>query len=92
MGTRWGKHRYRVPSLAGVAATRSVEGSLAVLVAGTLAAAAGLALLGAGGTDLVVGAVLCGGMGAIVEGVSNHGLDNLTVQVTASVAAWWLIG
>ena len=92
VGTRWGKHRYSVPSLAGVAATRSVEGSLAVLVAGTLAAAAGLALLGVGGTDLVVGAVLCGGMGAVVEGVSNHGLDNLTVQVTASVAACWLIG
>lgn len=92
VGTRWGKHRYRVPSLAGVAATRSAEGSLAVLVAGTLAAAAGLALLGIGGSDLVFGAVLCGGVGAVVEGVTNHGLDNLTVQVAASVAAWWLVG
>ena len=92
VGTRWGKHRYRVPSLAGVAATRSAEGSLAVLVAGTLAAAVALSLLGVGGTDLAVGAVWCGGGGTVVEGVSNHGIDNLTIQVAASVAAWWLIG
>jgi phytol kinase len=92
VGTRWGRHRYRVPSLAGVAATRSVEGSLAVLISGTIAAAIGLALLGVGGSDLVLGALLCGGVGALVEAVSNHGFDNLTVQVAASVAAWWLVG
>ena len=34
----------------------------------------------------VVG-VAAGIAGALVEAVSNHGLDNLTVQVAASVAA-----
>ena len=38
VGVRWGRHPYRVPSLAGVTAHRSVEGSAAVLVAGTAAA------------------------------------------------------
>ncbi|MGH7483269.1 MAG: hypothetical protein ACRELV_14040, partial [Longimicrobiales bacterium] len=34
VGARWGRHRYRVPSLAGVRAMRSLEGSAAVLVCG----------------------------------------------------------
>src|SRR5690606_11252358 len=41
VGSRWGRHRYRVPSLAGVAATRSWEGSAAVLLVGALAATLG---------------------------------------------------
>ncbi len=36
VGTRWGVHRYRVPSIGGVPATRSLEGSAAVLVADRL--------------------------------------------------------
>jgi phytol kinase len=46
VGTRWGRHRYRVPSLAGVPATRSLEGSTAVLVVGTAAATVVLLALG----------------------------------------------
>ena len=30
VGTRWGRHRYAVPSMAGIPATRSLEGSAAV--------------------------------------------------------------
>lgn len=91
VGTRYGRHRYSVPSLAGVRATRSLEGSAAVLFMGLLAAT--LALLAAGvapATAFKVGA-LCGLAGALVEAVSSHGLDNLTVQLTAAgVAAYWL--
>ena len=91
VGTRWGKHRYQVPSLAGVPATRSLEGSGAVFLVGTAAAA--LALLGMGfgaGTAVGVG-VLCGAAGAVVEAFSSHGLDNLTVQVAAAAVAWLLL-
>ncbi|HUG52548.1 MAG TPA: hypothetical protein VMR21_03065 [Vicinamibacteria bacterium] len=91
VGTRYGRHRYAVPSLAGVRATRSLEGSAAVMATGTLAAS--LALLAAGTplpAVLAVGAA-CGVAGALVEAVSSHGLDNLTVQVAAAgVAAWML--
>ena len=92
VGTRWGKHRYRVPSLAGVVATRSLEGSAAVLLAGTAAAA--LALFGMGyGASVSIGVgAACGASGAAVEAISNHGLDNLTVQVATTALAWALLG
>jgi len=92
VGTRWGRHRYRVPSLAGVAATRSLEGSAAVFAIG--AAAAALATLALGvpaGTAAAVG-LACGAGGALVEAVSSHGLDNLTVQLVAAGVAWWSLG
>ena len=91
VGARWGRHRYTVPGLAGVPATRSLEGSAAVLVVGAAAACAGLLLSGvslprAAGVALIVGAA-----GAIVEAFSNHGLDNLTVQIAAAVTAALLL-
>ena len=92
VGDRWGKHRYRVPSLAGVVATRSLEGSGAVFLASTAAAA--LALFGMGyGASVSVGVgAACGAAGAAVEAFSNHGLDNLTVQVATTALAWALLG
>jgi phytol kinase len=92
VGTRWGRHRYRVPSMAGVRATRSLEGSAAVLLIGALAAFLGL--LAAGREPLAAGsiALAAGTAGALVEAFSTHGLDNLTVQVAASAAAWWVGG
>jgi phytol kinase len=89
VGARWGRHRYRVPSLAGVPATRSWEGSAAVLVVASVGS--GVALGGLGGVPWW-GAVACGAVAAAVEGVSNHGLDNLTVQIVPSVVASLLFG
>jgi phytol kinase len=91
VGTRWGKHRYRVPSLAGVPVTRSLEGSAAVLVVGTAAAVLVLGRMGfAGSTALGVG-VACGVVCALVEALSSHGLDNLTVQMAAAGVVWALL-
>jgi phytol kinase len=91
VGTRWGRHRYRVPSLAGVPSTRSLEGSAAVLLLGTLAAASVLLAWGHDvGTALTVGAA-CGVAGALTEAVSTHGLDNFTVQMMATAVAYWLL-
>lgn len=92
VGRRWGRHAYRVPSLAGVPARRTWEGSAAVLTAGTGAAA--LALVGLGvplPQALAVGAA-AGAAGAAVEAVSHHGTDNFTVQVVASGVAALLAG
>lgn len=89
VGSRWGRHPYRVPSLAGVPATRTWEGSAAVLLVGWGAAVVGLAgqipLSEAVSIGLVVAFV-----GAVVEGLSNHGLDNLTIQIATSLTALWL--
>lgn len=92
VGTRWGKHKYAVHSLAGVKAVRSVEGSLAVLGAGSIAAfvaliAGGIAPMAAAGAGLAAGAA-----GALVEAFSTHGLDNFTVQVAASGVAYLILG
>ena len=86
VGARWGRHRYSVPSLAGVPATRSLEGSAAVLTVGALAAGIGCLLAGFPPTSAVRLGLAAGVAGAVVEAVSNHGLDNLTVQLAASAA------
>jgi len=89
-GAKWGRHKYRVPSLAGVPATRSLEGSAAVFVVGWLAATVALWSL-ADPTRAVLVGLACAAVGALAEGLSNHGLDNLTVQVAASGTAWLLM-
>lgn len=87
VGTRWGAHRFRVPSLMGVPATRSLEGSTAVFLGGTAAAFLGLwAAQIPMGTAATV-AVGAGLAGAAIEAISTHGLDNLTVQLAAAGAA-----
>ena len=92
VGTRWGKHRYQVLSLAGVVATRSLEGSGAVFLAGTLAASLALAGMGYSASVSVGVGLACGAAGAAVEAFSNHGLDDLTVQVATTALAWALLG
>jgi phytol kinase len=89
VGTRWGRHRYRVPSLAGVPATRSLEGSAGVLLIGSLAAFIGLLAGGFAAGDAAGVALAAGAIGALVEAFSNHGIDNLTVQVAATAAAFF---
>ncbi|MBR9990904.1 MAG: hypothetical protein KFH98_14175 [Gemmatimonadetes bacterium] len=92
VGTRWGRHRYTVPSIGGVSATRSMEGSVAVLLASAAACAlalitAGIALPAALGAAAAIGIVTM-----IVEAASHHGTDNLTIQLAAAAAAALLLG
>lgn len=91
VGARWGRHGYRVPSLAGVPAHRTLEGSAAVCIGGTLAAATGLVLFGLPLAVAVTVGVGCGVFGAAIEAVSTHGLDNLTIQLAASAVAFVLL-
>ena len=91
VGSRWGRHRYSVPSLLGVKATRSLEGSAAVATVSMVVAFVGLYLAGYTLPDSIKTAVICGLGGAAIEAVSNHGLDNLTMQVTAAGLAYWLL-
>jgi phytol kinase len=86
VGARWGRHRYAVPSLFGIRATRSLEGSFAVMVTGMLAGWVCGAILNAGPDAMLKLGLICGLTGALVEAVSHHGLDNLTVQVAVSAA------
>jgi phytol kinase len=90
VGSRWGRHRYKVPSLSGVPAGRSVEGSLAVFLVGAFAATLGFYIYGATPQHPILVGIACGLAGALVEAVSNHGLDNFTTQVAAAAVAWLL--
>lgn len=87
VGARWGRRTYRVPSLAGVDAERSLEGSASVLVVGTAAAAVGLAAGGAAPAVALTRGGLCALAATVVEAASTHGADNLTVQLAAAGAA-----
>lgn len=91
VGTRWGKHRYRVLSLAGVRATRSLEGSAAVFMVGWLVAFLGLQAMGISLPPAFSIGFACGMGGMLVEAVSSHGLDNLTIQLAASGIAYTLL-
>lgn len=92
VGTRWGRHRYSVPSIGGVRATRSLEGSAAVALAGGLAALLALLASGVAGAHALGAAAAIGAAAALVEAVSHHGLDNLTLQVAAAGMAAALLG
>jgi phytol kinase len=92
VGTHWGRHRYTVPSIGGVGATRSIEGSVAVLLASAAASMIALLVSGMGAGTALGAAAVIGTTTAIVEAVSHHGLDNLTIQVAASGAAALLLG
>jgi phytol kinase len=93
VGTRFGRHQYRVPAFGGVRATRSLEGSAAVFVASVLSLAVYLALtnqLRFSGTSLwAVAAIAL--VATPVEAVSPHGWDNTTMQIVpALLGAMWL--
>ena len=84
VGTRWGRHRYRVPSLAGVKAERSVEGSAAVFFMSFIAAVLSLLLLNFSPLLSIKTGFVCAFTGTLVEAVSSHGIDNFTIQIAAS--------
>jgi phytol kinase len=97
VGQRFGVHRYRVPWPGPVVSQRSLEGSAAVWVACALAGAVAvtiepsLSLPGPGWVGPVLALGLLGGLCALVEAVSPHGWDNLTMQLIPSAAAFaWL--
>ena len=78
VGSKWGKHRYKVPSMAGIAATRSIEGSTAVFLVSAVVAFIGLQAQGLAPETALKYALLIAGAATAVEAVSTHGLDNLT--------------
>jgi phytol kinase len=92
VGRRWGSRRYRSPLTRAHPSYRTAEGSAAVFLVGGLGAVVGLLLLGFGPGPALGGGVACGLLGALAEGASSHGTDNLWMQVVPSLGAWWMLG
>lgn len=89
VGVRFGKHKYKVPSLAGVPATRSFEGSLSVLLVGFLAAFIAIAAAGKAPDLGMLAALTVAAASTFTEAISTHGLDNITVQIVASGVVYY---
>ena len=90
VGSRWGRHTYSVPSLDGIRAYRSIEGSLSILVVGGMASFFWCMLVGMPWPAALKTASACALSGTFVEAVSNHGLDNFTIQATVTAVASWV--
>jgi len=93
VGTMFGQHVYRVRSMSSVPATRTLEGSAAVF----LMSAAALLVAAAVSPQITLGqfvmakVLVIAAASALVEAVSPHGWDNLTMQIVPSALAWgWL--
>lgn len=91
VGKRWGRRIWRrpIPWLPW-APEKTMEGSLAVWMVGTLGAWWALVMLGESWASAVVPAVAAAGAGAVVEGVRSGSDDNFWVQVVPAVTAWQL--
>lgn len=84
-GTLWGKHKYRVPTFTGIRSYRSVEGSIAVFMA-SLTGCILFSLFGLHipAPDILYISFITAIVTMIVEAVTFHSLDNLTIQVAAT--------
>jgi phytol kinase len=92
VGTRWGKHRYRIPTLTGIKCYRSLEGSIAVFIASLIGAF--IILYFGFHLPLSLGfiAALCVSVVAtLVEAITFHSLDNLTLQVASTGTALYIL-
>ena len=91
VGTRFGRHPYRVPSMRGVVCTRTLEGSAAVFLVSIAAAFVAANVLNGGDSRIIslAGLVLVIGLAsALCEAVSPHGWDNFTLQVAPAAIAY----
>jgi phytol kinase len=90
VGTRFGRHPYKIPTFHGLSLTRTLEGSTAVFLGSLVAILLGNYLLfGLVRFDvlLVLGALVLTGL----EAISPHGWDNLVLQVAASFTGYQII-
>lgn len=93
VGTRFGRHHYRVPAIRGVRAIRSLEGSGAVLIVSLAALILCLAIspqyVLSWRSLLVV--VFIAILSTLVEAVSPHGWDNATMQAVPAMLGAMLL-
>lgn len=91
VGAKWGRHKYNVLSLGGIKVTRSVEGSIAIFLTSFVVCAVILILMSYSVGYSILIALICSVLSSIVEAISSHGIDNLTMQISASATVCFLI-
>lgn len=91
VGRRFGSHKYSFKLPFGMAVDRSLEGSIAVLVAASFAAMVGLIWGGVTPITALWVAPIVGMVAAGVEAVSGSGTDNFFIQIAAAGSAQVLV-
>ena len=85
IGVKFGKHKYSVPAITKLKARRSIEGSLSVFMVGFLVSFIFFVIKGLGNFPLwILISMIVGLVTSFVEAISPHGLDNFTIQISAS--------
>lgn len=87
VGVRYGKHKYRVPTLSKTVCYRTIEGSIGVFGCSFIAASIVLGSLGYG-IETIPLAFSAGLLATLVEAISPHGWDNFTTQVSACIGVF----
>ena len=89
IGKRFGKHSYRVPGR--TKHRRTLEGSLACLVFTFAAVAITLTIMSSLTAPLIlIGALIAALVATLLEAISPHGTDNLTVPIVVAIVLFWL--
>ena len=83
VGTRFGKHKYRVPTLSSIKSYRSLEGSLSIFITCLFVTAIYFQFVDVNvfGWKIIVVALAC----TIIEAVSPHGWDNFAILVGSAL-------
>lgn len=93
VGTKFGKHTYRVMSSKGTHVTRSVEGSLSIFIASAIAIIVSLLLNSEIqlNTMFISAALVIAFISTIIEAVAPHGWDNVLLMTIPSWMAIYFI-
>ncbi len=92
IGVRFGKHKYKVPTVVKVVCYRSLEGSFAIFIVSTLAIS--MILINVFKTTILIGlliGIISGLITCIVEAISPHGIDNFTTQFFSASSAYFFM-
>jgi dolichol kinase len=92
VGHRWGVRRFCPPLARTRPYTKSVEGSIAVLLAGSMGGSTAAVLLGLPLSQALAVGLGAGAVGAIAEGSVGPDTDNLWAQLLPSLMAWFMVG
>lgn len=91
IGKKWGKHQYKVHSLFGMKATRSLEGSTSVFLSSLLILYPLYRFLSYSQFISIQDAFIVAFAVTLVEAYSTHGFDNLSIQLTAAGLSYYLL-
>ncbi|MHA1596321.1 MAG: hypothetical protein ACTSYT_03775 [Candidatus Asgardarchaeia archaeon] len=91
IGARYGRHKFKVPSITGIDVERSLEGSASIFIAISTITSLYLIFEGYILFHVIPISFICGFVATIVEAFSPHGVDNFTIQVSVALTAGYLL-